>query len=68
MRLGWLRASLRRVALHVPRLDEATEDLHVEARALSMEAAGFVYDFSVSAAGRVLLAGQAAIIVPAACG
>ncbi|WP_376098238.1 phosphotransferase [Roseomonas sp. CCTCC AB2023176] len=61
---GYL-ASLRRVALHVARLDELAGDLRVEARALSMEATGFVYDFTVSAAGRALLDGQAAIILPA---
>lgn len=61
---GYL-ASLRRVALRVARLDDVADDLLVEARALSVEASGFVYDFTVSAPGRTLLTGQAAIIVPA---
>jgi predicted hotdog family 3-hydroxylacyl-ACP dehydratase len=65
---GYL-ASLRRVAMHAVRLDDVAGDLRVEARALSMEATGFVYDFAVSDAGRTLLAGQAAIILPPeACG
>lgn len=64
---GYL-ASLRRVALQAARLDDVADDLLVEARALSVEASGFVYEFTVSAAGRALVTGQAAIIVPAACG
>ena len=60
---GYL-ASLRRVALHAVRLDDVAEDLTIEARALSVGASGFVYDITVAAGGRVLLAGQAAIIVP----
>jgi predicted hotdog family 3-hydroxylacyl-ACP dehydratase len=60
---GYL-ASLRRVALEAERLDDVAGDLLVEARALSRAARGFVYDFTVSVGGRVLLSGQAAIIIP----
>ena len=62
---GYL-ASLRGVALHAARLDDIPGELRVEARALSRAARGFVYAFEVSAAGRALLSGQAAIIIPEA--
>ena len=62
-RAGYL-ASLRGIALHVPRLDDVAADLHVSARALTMEATGFVYDFAVTATGHPLLTGRAAIILP----
>lgn len=60
---GYL-ASLRGVALHAARLDDVGADLLVSARALSRAARGFVYAFEVSAEGRALVSGQAAIIIP----
>jgi len=57
-------ASLRNLSLAATRLDDVAEDLLVEATALAREARSFVYSFSVAAGGRVLLAGQAAIIIP----
>lgn len=60
---GYL-ASLRGVALHVPRLDDVAGELCVEARALSRAARGFVYEFRVMAGDETLLSGQAAIIIP----
>ena len=46
------------------RLDDVAEDLAVQATALAQEARSFVYAFEVSGGGRVLLSGQAAIILP----
>lgn len=60
---GYL-ASLRGVTLGAERLDGLSGPLRVSARAVLREAAGFVYAFEVSGEGRVLLSGQAAIILP----
>lgn len=60
---GYL-ASLRNLTLGAARLDDVAEDLAVQARALAREARSFVYAFEVSGGGRVLLSGQAAIILP----
>ncbi len=57
-------ASLRNLSLGAARLDDVAEDLLVEATALAREARSFIYSFTVSAGGRVLLSGQAAIIIP----
>lgn len=57
-------SSLRDVALHVARLDDVAGPLTVEATALAAEPGGFIYRFSVSAADRPLLDGQAAVILP----
>ena len=56
-------SSLRDLALHVDRLDDLAEPLSVEATALVAEASGFIYRFGISAAERLLIAGQAAIIL-----
>ena len=60
---GYL-ASLRGVTLGAERLDGLAGPLCVSAHAVLREAAGFVYVFEVSGEGRVLLSGQAAIILP----
>ncbi len=60
---GYL-ASLRALELGVDRLDDIVEDLRIEARALTREARSFIYSFQATAEGRVLFAGQAAIILP----
>ena len=60
---GYL-SSLRDVALGAERLDAVAGPLGVRARALAAEAGGFIYRFEVEGGGRVLLAGQAAIILP----
>jgi predicted hotdog family 3-hydroxylacyl-ACP dehydratase len=57
-------SSLRDVALHAARLDDVAEPLTVEAMALTAEPGGFIYRFAISAAGRPLLDGQAAVILP----
>ncbi|HWL79453.1 MAG TPA: phosphotransferase [Roseomonas sp.] len=62
---GYL-ASLRGVTLAVARLDDQQADLRVSATAVAREARSFIYAFEVSAAGRVLLSGQAAVILPEA--
>jgi predicted hotdog family 3-hydroxylacyl-ACP dehydratase len=56
--------SLREVAFGAARLDDIPGPLRVEAEALVAEAAGFIYRFEVSGGGRVLLSGQAAVILP----
>lgn len=64
-RAGYL-ASLRGVALHVARLDEAGLGvLRVEARLERAEAGGMLYEFALEAEeGRALLQGRAAIALP----
>ena len=57
-------SSLRDVTLHVARLDDIPEPLRIEATSLAAESGGFIYRFVVSAAGRPLLDGQAAVILP----
>ncbi|HEV7265599.1 MAG TPA: phosphotransferase [Falsiroseomonas sp.] len=56
--------SLREVAMEVERLDDIAAPLRVEAEALLAEPGGFIYRFALSAEGRILLAGQATIILP----
>jgi predicted hotdog family 3-hydroxylacyl-ACP dehydratase len=61
---GYL-SSLRDVSLGgAGRLDTVPGPLAVRARALAAEAGGFIYRFEVEGGGRLLLAGQAAIILP----
>jgi predicted hotdog family 3-hydroxylacyl-ACP dehydratase len=56
--------SLREVALEVERLDDIAAPLQVEATALLAEPGGFIYRFALSAEGRNLMTGQAAVILP----
>ncbi|MXP64234.1 3-hydroxylacyl-ACP dehydratase [Roseomonas sp. M0104] len=62
---GYL-ASLRGVTLAVARLDDRQADLRIVATAVAREARSFIYAFQISAAGQVLLSGQAAVILPEA--
>jgi hypothetical protein len=48
----------------VQRLDDITASLLVMAQAVVAEANGFIYRFAISANGRDLLSGQAAVILP----
>ena len=57
-------SSLREVALGAERLDDIAAPLRIEAEALVAEPGGFIYRFDVSAEGRSLLSGQAAVILP----
>jgi predicted hotdog family 3-hydroxylacyl-ACP dehydratase len=63
-RQGYL-ASVRGVELHAERLDDIADDLDVEAERLSGDTGNVLYRFEVRAAGRVLLAGRAAVILDA---
>lgn len=60
---GYLSA-LRGVRLHVATLDRQAQPLRITATALVAEARGFIYRFAVVSADRVLLDGQATIILP----
>ena len=64
-RAGYL-ASVRGVELQVARLDDIAADLEVEAERLSGDDTTLLYGFRVSAAGRELLSGRAAVILDAA--
>ena len=64
-RAGYL-ASVRSVELNVMRLDDIAADLEVEAERLSGDGNTILYGFRVSAAGRELLSGRAAVILDAA--
>lgn len=61
-RAGYL-ASMRSVELHVARLDDIAADLEVEAERLSGDDNTILYGFRVSAAGRELLSGRAAVVL-----
>ncbi|MDO9467202.1 MAG: 3-hydroxylacyl-ACP dehydratase [Thiobacillus sp.] len=64
-RAGYL-ASVRSVVLNVARLDDIAADLEVEAERLSGDGNTILYGFRISAAGRELLSGRAAVILDAA--
>ncbi|HUX31426.1 MAG TPA: 3-hydroxylacyl-ACP dehydratase [Thiobacillus sp.] len=64
-RAGYL-ASVRGAELHVARLDDIAADLDVEAERLSGDGNAILYGFRVSADGRELLSGRAAVILDAA--
>jgi predicted hotdog family 3-hydroxylacyl-ACP dehydratase len=61
-RAGYL-ISVRRVALHVARLDDIEHDLVVDADRVGGDDATVLYQFSVSAGSAVLLSGRAAILI-----
>ncbi|MBK5207402.1 MAG: hotdog family protein [Polaromonas sp.] len=63
-RAGFL-VSVRGTTLHVPRLDNIDPDLDIEAVCLSSNGENILYQFSVSAAGRPLLAGRATVVLNA---
>lgn len=63
-RAGYL-VSARGVQLHVPRLDDITDDLLVEAICVSRSQNNILYQFSINAAGRRLLEGRAAVVLDA---
>jgi predicted hotdog family 3-hydroxylacyl-ACP dehydratase len=49
----------------VPRLDDIAADLLVEATCITRSENNILYQFSVSAAGRLLLHGRAAVVLNA---
>lgn len=61
-RQGYL-ASVRSVELFVTRLDDIADDLDLVAERLSGDDNNVLYQFTVSAAGRDLLRGRAAVIL-----
>jgi predicted hotdog family 3-hydroxylacyl-ACP dehydratase len=63
-RVGYL-ASVRGVELQVARLDDIAADLELEAERLSGDDNTILYGFRVSAAGRELLSGRAAVVLDA---
>ena len=63
-RVGYL-VSVRATRLHVARLDDIAADLQIEAASITHGENTLLYQFSVSAAGRLLLDGRAAVIVDA---
>ena len=63
-RVGYL-VSVRGAQLHVARLDDIAADLRVEAVCITHSENNILYQFSVSAAGRLLLEGRAAVVLNA---
>ena len=63
-RAGFL-VSVRSTTLHVPRLDDIAADLQVEATCITRSENNILYQFSISAAGRLLLEGRAAVVLNA---
>ena len=63
-RVGYL-VSVRGAQLHVGRLDDIAADLRVEATCITRSDNHILYQFSVSAAGQLLLAGRAAVVINA---
>ena len=63
-RAGYL-VSVRGTQLHVLRLDEIAADLLVEATCITRSENNILYQFSVSAAGRLLLNGRATVVLDA---
>lgn len=63
-RAGYL-VSVRGTRLHVPRLDDINADLRVEAACITRSENNILYQFSISAAGQLLLEGRAAVVLNA---
>ena len=57
--------SVRATQLHVPRLDDIAADLLVEATCVTRSENNVLYQFSIRAAGRLLLEGRAAVVLNA---
>lgn len=63
-RAGYL-VSVRGTQIHVPRLDDIAADLQIEATCITRSENNILYQFSVSAAGQLLLDGRAAVVLNA---
>ncbi len=63
-RVGYL-VSVRGTQLHVSRLDDIAADLEVESTCIMRSENTILYQFSVSAAGRMLLDGRATVVLDA---
>lgn len=64
VKTGYL-VSIRSTQLHVTRLDNIATDLLIEATCLARNNNDVLYQFNVSAQGRLLLAGRAAVVLNA---
>lgn len=62
--VGYL-VSVRSTQLYLPRLDDIAADLLVEATCIARSDNDVLYQFSVSALGRMLLEGRAAVVLNA---
>ena len=63
-RVGYL-VSVRGTRLQVRRLDDIADDLMVEAACVTRNENNILYQFSISAAGRLLLEGRATVVLNA---
>ena len=63
-RAGYL-VSVRGTRLHVVRLDDIHADLTIDATCITRSENNILYQFSVSAAGQLLLEGRAAVVLDA---
>jgi len=63
-RVGYL-VSVRGAQIHVPRLDDIAADLDISATCITRSENNILYQFSVSAAGQLLLDGRAAVVIDA---
>lgn len=63
-RVGYL-VSVRSTQLHVARIDDIAADLLVDAACITRSQNNILYQFSVSAAGKFLLEGRAAVVLNA---
>ncbi len=63
-RIGFL-VSVRGTKFHAGRLDDVAADLQVEASCISQGGSQVLYRFSLSAEGRLLLDGRAAVVLDA---
>ena len=62
--MGYL-VSVRGVTLHVDRLDELSDVLRIHAERLSGDSSTVIYNFTLHAGPRLLLAGRAAVVLDA---
>ncbi len=61
--LAGMLASIRGVALHVPRLDDVEGAMTVRAWRRGGDATALLYEFSIDAGAKTLLAGRATIVL-----
>ncbi len=57
-------AALREVQLHVERLDDQPAPLRIEAEELMRSGGSFLYEFTISTAGKILLSGRLTVMTP----
>jgi predicted hotdog family 3-hydroxylacyl-ACP dehydratase len=60
-----LLVSVRGTRIHVPRLDDISADLLIDATCITRNANNILYQFSISAQGLLLLDGRAAVVLDA---